>query len=87
MVSVMFDYDKFPAGHQDMLVTVVGDSRVVGQVAAGDDYPVEWEQKGCAAVSVPLVDPLSELDAIRIYIDVGPNYERAVYDETFSFGG
>jgi hypothetical protein len=82
VLSLTFDYEKFPAGHQDMLVTVVGDGTVIGRIASNDDYPVEWEQQGCAAISVPLAVPLSALEEIRIYIDVGPNYERPVYDET-----
>lgn len=86
-LSLMFDYDKFPAGHQDVLVTVEGDGRLIGRIASGDNYPVEWEKKGCGVVSVPLIRSLDSVDEVTIYIDAGPNYERPLYGETITLGG
>jgi len=83
-LSFMFDYQGFPAGHQDLLVTVEAGDQVIGQVASGDDYPVEWAGEGCAAVTVPLAVSVPSGEPLAVYIDAGPNYERPLLAASFT---
>ena len=87
-LSIAFAYTGFPAGHQDALVTITSEGEVIGQVNANEAWPVRWDGEGCAAVTVPLFDPVTFEPAalqsgqqISIFVDVGPNYEKDVLAE------
>ncbi|MGE3589862.1 MAG: FHA domain-containing protein [Ilumatobacteraceae bacterium] len=75
-LSLMFDFEKFPEGHQDLLVVVTdSENRQLGFLTSDQDWPVEWGTEGCAAVTVPLQFDLVPGETVVATFLVGPNYE------------
>ncbi|HEX9259230.1 MAG TPA: hypothetical protein VF855_06805 [Acidimicrobiales bacterium] len=86
-VTVAFDYQGFPAGHQDVLFAVVAAKGAIGRVESQNQYPFEWAGSGCATVTIPLKQPLAPATDYRLVAFVGPNYElRAFASNTFTVG-
>ena len=93
-VAFGFDYVGFTKdAHQDVLVGVVdtGSGDLVGAVAAGDQFPFRWQDKGCGNVTVPLTGALVPGHTYGAVVLVGPNYEldmtRNSPDATFTVAG
>lgn len=82
--SLAFDYQGFPDGHQDVLVTVVVNGQLAGRASSADSWPISWGGSGCGAVSVRLRNPLQAGDEVVIFIDAGPNFERPLFETTFN---
>jgi len=78
VLSMLFAYDGFPQGHQDVLVSVysplAGEDPV--QIASNDVWPLKFGEHGCLAFSVPLDWSLQPGQTYLVSVDVGPNYEK-----------
>jgi pSer/pThr/pTyr-binding forkhead associated (FHA) protein len=84
-LGLMFEYEQFPEGHQDVHVFVLdGDLKVLGDVTSADSWPVEWNVDGCAVVTVPLSRPLATGTDITVVMFVGPNEELTLDPFTVS---
>ena len=78
-LAVMFDFEKFPSGHQDMLVLVTDETgSLLGSLTSDQDWPVEWGTEGCAVVTVPMDVALTPGQTVTATFLVGPNYERTM---------
>lgn len=82
-VSLMFDYEDFPVGHQDLVVVVLDEAgNALGSISSADDWPVKWNSEGCAVISVPLDTPFTPGTNLLIGFLVGPNNEVVLGPET-----
>ena len=55
----------------------------MNQVSTADDWPFEWDGSGCAAVTIPLGTNIRAGDTVTLWLDAGPNYERALTNVSF----
>jgi S1-C subfamily serine protease len=83
VLSMMFDYDGFPDGHQDVLVSVFSpnDGEDPARIATNDQWPVEFHGSGCVAFTVPLPWSLQPGQTYLVSVDVGPNYEKNLIEQ------